>query len=97
VITGQRVRSPFAHEVDQCILLPRTDPEPERHAGLTYFVLLMHAPGVEVCPLRQITGEAEFNERANLAVMLTVRLEHALNRLTGLARVTRRGAPLTTR
>ncbi|HEX5584619.1 acyl-CoA dehydrogenase family protein, partial [Gaiella sp.] len=62
VLDGQKVWSSYAHIADFCILLTRSDPASERHAGLTYMVVDMHAPGVEVRPLTQITGEAEFNE-----------------------------------
>jgi alkylation response protein AidB-like acyl-CoA dehydrogenase len=62
VVNGQKVWSSFAHIADWCLLVTRSDPESERHAGLTYMLVDMHAPGVEVRPLRQITGEAEFNE-----------------------------------
>ena len=62
VLNGQKVWSSFAHIANFCILIGRSDPDSERHAGLTYVIVDMKAPGVEVRPLRQITGEAEFNE-----------------------------------
>jgi alkylation response protein AidB-like acyl-CoA dehydrogenase len=62
IVNGQKVWNTMAHIGDWGMLVTRTNTEAPKHKGLTYFALDMHAPGVEVRPLRQITGEAEFNE-----------------------------------
>jgi alkylation response protein AidB-like acyl-CoA dehydrogenase len=62
VVNGQKVWSSFAQLADFCILVTLSDPDAKRYRGLTYLIVDMRAPGVEVRPLRQITGEAEFNE-----------------------------------
>lgn len=62
LVNAQKVWTTLAHVSRFGLLVVRTDPEAVKHAGLTAMVVDMHAPGVEVRPLRQMTGEAEFNE-----------------------------------
>jgi alkylation response protein AidB-like acyl-CoA dehydrogenase len=62
IVNGQKVWNSGAHYSDWGILLTRTDPDVPKHRGITYFVVDMHRPGIDVRPLRQITGAAHFNE-----------------------------------
>jgi len=62
IVNGQKVWTSGAQNAQRAILVARTDPTVPKHAGLSYFVVDMADPGVDVRPLRQITGEAEFNE-----------------------------------
>ena len=61
-LSGQKVWTTLAHQAAFGLLIARTDPDVEKHVGLTAFLVDMSAPGVDVRPLYQITGEAEFNE-----------------------------------
>ena len=62
MVNGQKVWTTLAHRARWALLIARTDPDVAKHAGLTYFVVDMRDPGVETRPLRQMTGDAEFNE-----------------------------------
>jgi acyl-CoA dehydrogenase len=62
VVNGQKTWTTFGAEADLCLALCRTDPDAPRHRGISALIVDMHAPGVEVRPLRDLTGEAGFNE-----------------------------------
>ncbi|HKV41011.1 MAG TPA: acyl-CoA dehydrogenase [Blastocatellia bacterium] len=62
IVNGQKTWTSFGHFADYCFGVVRTDPEAAKHKGLTYMLIDMHSPGVSVRPLKQMTGESEFNE-----------------------------------
>ncbi|WP_248492311.1 acyl-CoA dehydrogenase [Tsukamurella sp. PLM1] len=61
-LTGQKVWTSLAHEADWAICLARTDADAPKHKGITYFLVDMRSPGLDVRPLREITGDVRFNE-----------------------------------
>lgn len=62
VLNGQKVWSSFAHISDWCMLLVRSEPNSERHRGLTMLLVDLRSPGIEIRPIRELTGDAVFNE-----------------------------------
>lgn len=62
LLNGHKIWTSFAHIADYCFVLARTDPAAQRHKGISFLLVDMKSPGVRVQPIRQITGEADFNE-----------------------------------
>ncbi|QYG92729.1 acyl-CoA dehydrogenase [Iamia sp. SCSIO 61187] len=62
IVNGQKVWTSAGHVADMGMLIARTDPDAPKHKGITYFGIDMHQPGIEVVPLREMTGRALFNE-----------------------------------
>ena len=62
IVNGQKVWTTLGHLAKWGLIVTRTDPDVPKHRGLTFFIVDMESDGVDVRPLRQITGEAEFNE-----------------------------------
>src|SRR5690606_2360807 len=62
VLNGHKIWTSFAHIADWCFVLARTDPAAPRHKGISFLLVDMKSPGVRVEPIRQITGETDFNE-----------------------------------
>ena len=62
IINGQKTWTSFGHFADWCFAVVRTDPDVPKHKGLTYILIDMHSPGITVRPLKQMTGDSEFNE-----------------------------------
>ena len=62
LLNGQKVWTSMAKQADWGICLARTDPAAPKHLGITYFIVDMHTPGLDIRPLRELTGAAMFNE-----------------------------------
>ncbi|TMK66413.1 MAG: acyl-CoA dehydrogenase, partial [Actinobacteria bacterium] len=62
VIHGQKVWTSLAHWAHWCFVLCRTDPDAPKHRGISYLLVPMHQPGIDIRPIRQLTGTSEFNE-----------------------------------
>src|SRR5436853_322827 len=81
IVNGQKTWTSFGHFADWCFAVVRTDPAVPKHKGLTYILIDMHSPGISVRPLKQMTGDSEFNEVSFQNV--TVPLENVVGKVNG--------------
>ena len=81
IVNGQKTWTSFGHHADWCFAVVRTDPEAAKHKGLTYLLIDMRSPGISVRPLKQMTGDSEFNELSFRDVRVPV--ENVVGRING--------------
>ena len=81
IVNGQKTWTSFGHFADWCFAVVRTDPDVPKHKGLTYMLIDMHSPGITVRPLKQMTGDSEFNEVSFQNVRVPV--ENVVGKING--------------
>jgi alkylation response protein AidB-like acyl-CoA dehydrogenase len=81
IVNGQKTWTSFGHFADWCFAVVRTDPDVPKHKGLTYILIDMHSPGISVRPLKQMTGDSEFNEVSFQNVRVPV--ENVVGKING--------------
>jgi alkylation response protein AidB-like acyl-CoA dehydrogenase len=81
IVNGQKTWTSYGHFADWCFAVVRTDPDVPKHKGLTYILIDMHSPGISVRPLKQMTGDSEFNEVSFQNVRVPV--ENVVGKING--------------
>ena len=81
IVNGQKTWTSYGHFADWCFAVVRTDPDVPKHKGLTYILIDMHSPGITIRPLKQMTGDSEFNEVSFQNVSVPV--ENVVGKING--------------
>jgi len=81
IVNGQKTWTSYGHFADWCFAVVRTDPDLPKHKGLTYLLIDMHSPGITIRPLKQMTGDSEFNEVSFQNVKVPV--ENVVGKING--------------
>ena len=81
IVNGQKTWTSYGHFADWCFAVVRTDPDVPKHKGLTYLLIDMHSPGITIRPLKQMTGDSEFNEVSFQNVKVPV--ENVVGKING--------------